>query len=75
MSEVRAGPPPCCARSAGIHLIAEQPLASQRTDDPDVRVKSVRRYRYRIFYSIADENTVEIVHVRHTSRRPWTSAL
>jgi plasmid stabilization system protein ParE len=34
-------------------------------------VKVVRRYRYKIFYSIIDENTVEIVHVRHTSRRPW----
>jgi plasmid stabilization system protein ParE len=61
---------------AGIHLIAEQPHASQRTDDPDIRVKSMRRYRYRIFYSIViDENAVEIIHIRHTSRRPWTPTL
>jgi len=33
-------------------------------------VKVVRSYRYKIFYSIIDEGTVEIVHVRHTSRRP-----
>ena len=56
---------------AGIRLIAEQPYASQRADNPDIRVKPVRRYRYKIFYSIVDEDTVEIIHVRHTSRRPW----
>lgn len=56
---------------AGIHLIAEQPLGSPRTDDPNVRVKIVRRYRYKIFYSVPDEETIEILHVRHTSRRPW----
>jgi toxin ParE1/3/4 len=33
-------------------------------------VKVVRRYRYKIFYSITGD-TVEILHVRHTSRRPW----
>ncbi len=56
---------------AGIHLIAEQPYGSQRTDDAEIRVKVVRRYRYKIFYSIIDKDTVEIIHVRHTSRRPW----
>ena len=33
--------------------------------------KAVWRYRYKIFYSIIDGETVEIMHVRHTSRRPW----
>jgi plasmid stabilization system protein ParE len=56
---------------ASVALIAEHPLAYQRTDDPHIRVHVVRRYRYRIFYSVADD-TVEIIHVRHTSRRPWT---
>lgn len=56
---------------AGIHLIAEQPLSSPRTDDPSVRVKIVRRYRYKIFYSISGGETVEILHIRHTSRKPW----
>lgn len=54
-----------------IHLIAEQPLSYQRTDDPDVRVHVVRRYRYKIFYSATDQ-LVEIIHVRHTSRQSWT---
>ena len=56
---------------AGIQLIAEHPLSYQRTDDPDIRVLVVRRYRYRIFYSVAGD-TVEIIHVRHASRRAWT---
>jgi plasmid stabilization system protein ParE len=56
---------------ASIQLIAEHPLSYQRTDDPDIRVHVVRRYRYKIFYSAADD-TIEIIHVRHSSRRPWT---
>ena len=56
---------------AGVHLAGMRPLACERTDDPDVRVKIVRRYRYKIFFSILDDNVVEILHVRHTSRRPW----
>ena len=30
---------------AGIRFVAERPKACERTDDPDVRVKLVRRYR------------------------------
>jgi hypothetical protein len=33
----------------------------------------VRPYHYKIFYSVVGD-TVEIIHVRHTSRRPWTGA-
>jgi len=56
-------------RSA-IDEIAENPLAALRTSDPEIRVKILGRYRYKIFYS-ATADFVEIVHVRHTSRRPW----
>lgn len=56
---------------ANIHLIAEQPLSYQRTDNPDIRVHVVQRYRYKIFYSATDD-TVEIIHVRHGARRIWT---
>jgi toxin ParE1/3/4 len=55
---------------AGIHLIAERPHAWPQTDDRTVRVKIVRRYHYKIFYSVLDEH-VEILHVRHTARVPW----
>jgi plasmid stabilization system protein ParE len=54
-----------------IASIARQPLASQQTEVADVRAKIVQRYPCKIFYNIAG-NTIEIHHVRHTSRRPWT---
>jgi plasmid stabilization system protein ParE len=55
----------------GIQSIAENPRAWPATDDPDIRMLILRRYRYKIFYTILDQRTVEIIHVRHTSRRPW----
>ena len=57
----------------GVERIAENPYAWQVTDDTEVRLFVVQRYRYKIFYTIRDADTVEILHVRHTSRRPWTS--
>jgi toxin ParE1/3/4 len=59
---------------AGGQFIGENPEGSERTDNPSVRVKIVRRYRYKIFYRIGDD-TVEILHVRHASRRAWEGAL
>jgi toxin ParE1/3/4 len=56
---------------AGAQFIAERPEFSERTENPAVRVKIVRRYRYKIFYRIMDDRTIEILHVRHTSRPPW----
>jgi toxin ParE1/3/4 len=40
---------------------------AQRTD---VRIVPLIRYPYLIFYRVTDD-TIEIVHVRHASRRPW----
>ena len=56
-----------------IEDIAEQPLAAPQTSDPDIRVKILGRYRYKIFYSVVAEDFVEIIHVRHAARRPWMS--
>lgn len=50
--------------------IAEHPLASPRTSDPEIRVKILGRYRYKIFYS-PGEDAIEIIHIRHAARRPW----
>jgi len=36
-----------------------------------VRAAPLLRYSYNIFYTLVGE-TVRIVHIRHTSRRPWT---
>lgn len=54
-----------------VDSIAAQPLASRRTSDPDVRVKVIGRYRYKIFYAVVANEFVEIIHIRHAARRPW----
>jgi plasmid stabilization system protein ParE len=54
-----------------IDNIAQQPFASQATDDLSVRIKIVQRYPYKIFYEITEAGVAEILHIRHTSRRPW----
>jgi toxin ParE1/3/4 len=51
--------------------LADQPYSGYQTDDPDIRVKLVIQYPYKIFYRIR-EDVVEIAHIRHTSRRPWS---
>jgi plasmid stabilization system protein ParE len=55
---------------AADRFVAERPKASPLTENPDVRVKVLRRYRYKMFYHVFG-GTVEIVHVRHASRRAW----
>jgi toxin ParE1/3/4 len=52
------------------HLLGEHPFSGYKTDEAEVRVKFVSRYPYKIFYRIR-EDVVELVHIRHTSRRPW----
>jgi toxin ParE1/3/4 len=42
------------------------PKVSQRSQ---VRVVAVVRYPFRIFYRVR-EDTIDILHIRHTSRRP-----
>jgi toxin ParE1/3/4 len=37
---------------------------------PEIHVASLIHYPYRIFYRMAND-AIEIVHIRHTSRRPW----
>jgi plasmid stabilization system protein ParE len=53
-----------------VKLRQDQPYSGYKTDDPDVRVKFIVRYPYKIFYRLRDD-VVEIAHIRHTSRRPW----
>jgi addiction module RelE/StbE family toxin len=61
--------------AAGIRYAVEQlkehPHSGYQTDHPDVRVIFVARYPYKIFYRVRD--AVEILHIRHTSRRAWNS--
>lgn len=59
------------ALHVAIGQIARDPFSGVQTSDPSLRVKVIGRYRYKIFYGVTDVDTVEIVHVRHTARRPW----
>ena len=53
------------------HIIERSALQRiYRTNDPDVLVKFVARYPYKIFYRVRGD-AIEIAHIRHTSRRPW----
>lgn len=58
---------------ASMQLIADHPQSYPCTDDPQIRVHVVQRYRYKIFYATVGD-TVEIVHVRHGARRGWTTS-
>jgi toxin ParE1/3/4 len=55
---------------AAVRDLELNPLGSRQTSDPEVRVKIVRRYLYKIFYTVGIEG-IEILHVRHGARRPW----
>jgi toxin ParE1/3/4 len=58
---------------AAVEFARRHPVAAQLTNVPEVRAKIVYRYRFKVFYRIvATDNAIEIVHVRHTSRRPWS---
>jgi toxin ParE1/3/4 len=54
-----------------IARLGDQPYSGYRTDNPEVRVLFVIRYPYKVFYRVG-ETVVEILHIRHTSRRAWT---
>jgi toxin ParE1/3/4 len=51
--------------------LADAPYQGRKVDEPNVRVIVVSRFRYFIFYTIANEE-IHVTHFRHTSRRrPW----
>src|SRR5688572_21618271 len=47
--------------------------APQVINRPDVRVALVFRYPYKIFYRVRTD-AIEILHIRHTARRPLHGA-
>ena len=53
-----------------LNLLAEHPHAAQQTEHSDIRAATIRRYPYRVFYTVTVD-AIEILHIRHTSRRPW----
>lgn len=57
---------------AALEFIRRHPDASELTSIRGVRGKIVHKYRFKIFYRvIREDDLIEIVHVRHTSRRPF----
>ncbi len=56
---------------ATVARIAAMPESGERVPKrPGVRVVPLVRYPFRIFYTIV-RDTVTILHIRHTARRPW----
>ena len=55
---------------ASTQFIAENPRGGIATRNSNLFVTIVPKYPYKIFYRLHDE-VVEIVHIRHASRRPW----
>ena len=55
--------------AAALGLLPDLGAVTERS--PEFRAVIVGRYPYRIYYRIRG-NEVWIVHIRHTSRRPWS---
>ena len=55
-----------------IQIIADHPFGGLKTTRPTLYVKIVPRYPYKVFYRVR-EDVIEVIHIRHASRRPWVS--
>jgi toxin ParE1/3/4 len=54
-----------------IEHLAEHPQAAPKVENrPGVHVFPLIRYPYKIFYRVVRDKVL-ILHIRHTSRRPW----
>jgi toxin ParE1/3/4 len=72
----RSGSPAVAERIAAriqevVVQITRSPLSGRSVvQRPGVRVVLLVNYRYKIFYRVAGD-TIRILHIRHTSRRPY----
>lgn len=56
---------------ATVARVAAMPESGEQVPERQgVRVVSLMRYPFRIFYTVIDD-TATILHIRHTARRPW----
>lgn len=54
--------------------ITEHPEGAPKVEErPGVHVIPLVRFPYKIFYRVFTDR-IRILHIRHTSRRPWTRA-
>jgi plasmid stabilization system protein ParE len=57
---------------AAVEFVRRTPHAAEETRIRGVRGKVVQKYNFKVFYRVIENQAVvEVVHVRHTSRRPW----
>jgi plasmid stabilization system protein ParE len=57
---------------AAIEFIRRHPKGAEATSLSDVRAKIVQRCRFKVFYRrVVNDDVIEIIHVRYTSRRSW----
>jgi toxin ParE1/3/4 len=55
-----------------VEQIANAPESAPGVEQrPGMRVVPLVRYPFKVFYRIVGD-TIRIVHIRHTARRPWT---
>jgi toxin ParE1/3/4 len=54
-----------------IASLADFPFSAPATDQPNVRELTLVRYPYKVYYEV-DGGEVWIIHIRHTSRHPWS---
>ncbi len=57
---------------AAVEFIRRNPRAAEAAI-PGLRGKVVQKYNFKIFYRVIEnDDIVEVVHIRHTSRKPWS---
>jgi plasmid stabilization system protein ParE len=55
-----------------VDRIERQPASAQPlTERPGVRVALLNTFPYKVFYRVMASDRIRILHIRHTSRRPW----
>jgi plasmid stabilization system protein ParE len=55
-----------------VNRVARRPQSAPRVAGrPGIHAVLLRRYPYKIFYRLRGD-AVEILHIRHTARQPWT---
>ena len=53
-----------------ISRLPDFPWTGPATDEAATRELSIKRYPYKVYYQVEDED-IWILHIRHTSRRQW----
>jgi plasmid stabilization system protein ParE len=53
-----------------IEVVANHPRSGASTRRPQIFVKIVSNYPYKIFYRFG-KDFIDVLHIRHSARRPW----